>query len=183
MTYTVSPMVALMRECIATPCRGSDLGGEDLINVVRQEAGDSPLRRTGLRSSKRTQRNVTFEIEAVSPTRISARKKRSTATPRKALSQKDENARPLVLDVVGKKDISDLSHIATISKREIELSEQVTQLQDEVEEKDAKIRNLTELVSFLSAEVKVYTKTLEEQLHSQQLLIESLSAHGGARSC
>lgn len=60
------------------------------------------------------------------------------------------------------------------SDTEKALSAQVEDLQDELEERDLKIKKLTELVEFLSTEVKIYTHSLEQQVETQRIEIASL---------
>ncbi|CCG84171.1 protein of unknown function [Taphrina deformans PYCC 5710] len=187
-----SPMIALMRECINTPCRGSDLGAQDLITVVRQEY-ESPVKRTGLRSARKS-KAVSFE-DVPSPHR-SARKRRNdhlhNPSPRKPLASipNNENVRPVTSDhrVVDKKqrilcdsavtDVRLLSNTnsdkTTLTDREEELNTKIEAMSYEIEEKDQKIAQLTSLVKFLSAEVKIYTQSLEQQVEAQQSTIAAL---------
>lgn len=60
--------------------------------------------------------------------------------------------------------------------REKELLRQVADLKDDVEERDHKIERLTTLVAFLSAEVRIYTQSLEDQVSAQKTEIELLKA-------
>lgn len=127
-------------------------------------------------------------------------------SPRKALSQKDENARPVTADattttttyprhagVVVKQPLcpSSLDASSTAQKikespsqkmkwnkeREIALAARVEDLQDDLEERDLEIKKLTQLVEFLSMEVKIYTRSLEQQVEDQRLEILSLKQH------
>lgn len=191
-----------MRECINTPCRGSDLGASDLITVVRQEL-DSPIRRSGLRSSRRS-KAVTFEDVHYSPTKSARRKRRGSraltssgivqSSPRRPLAQKEtnENARPpppstadevtvpqkrKLQQVVGLARQGVESEISTqdsITQREDVLIARVETLELDLEEREAKVDRLTSLVKFLSAEVRIYTQCLEEQVERQGLEIASL---------
>lgn len=69
---------------------------------------------------------------------------------------------------------SEISTQDSITQREDVLIARVETLELDLEEREAKVDRLTSLVKFLSAEVRIYTQCLEEQVERQGLEIASL---------
>lgn len=148
-----------MREFINTPCgRITD----DLIDI------HSPLRRTGLRSSRKP-KAVTFEDRPTSPTRSSRKRSRShSVSPRKVLALKDENARPATATghtpaKQAKLATRERGTRTTRSKEVQDLEATIDELKLELSDKDQEIQRLKQLCQFLATEVRIYTTTFEEQ--------------------
>lgn len=116
------------------------------------------------------------------------RETRSRSTsPRKALAQKDENARPfppssIAIKPHGKK-LKEHKSTVVVEPATIELdgssddrhSPSHCALLETLEEREAEIGRLTNLVTFLATEVKIYTTTLEQEVARQDVEIARLT--------
>lgn len=162
-----SPMVALMREFVNTPC-----GRIDQVSLE----GSSPGRIT-VRRSPRKLKAVTFDDYPSSLTSSSRKRNRSQSlSPRKVLAQKDENARPATSTghaPLKHAKLSELGHRSPHEKKQCLLEESVEDLKLELQEKEEEIQRLRKLCQFLATEVRIYTKTLEQQNHGLQKQLES----------
>ena len=158
-------MVALMRECIKTPCRGSDFGSSDLIHVVD---ATSPCKGMSPR-----ERMVKFDDILALPASITRKRKGSSRrqTPRKALSQMDENARPQTADTTIKHPRTK-AHSMPDSERL--LATKLSNLEAELQAKDEQLKRMNDLINFLSTEVKIYTQFFENRDSEQQEEIQRL---------
>ncbi|ORY80049.1 hypothetical protein BCR37DRAFT_394105 [Protomyces lactucae-debilis] len=188
-TIRESPLVALMRECIDTPRR--------LLSDDDRDCHLPSARRTGPRSERRHghAKLVAFDLPAKSPSKelpLSSKRRLRTFTntsPSRVLAVKDENARPVTADgaKLGSK-LNSLSvqsdsavELKSMNKRNRDLLKQMTileqqlgTLQDNLEDRDTRIVQLTRLVQFLATEVNVYTSTLEDEVEQQRAKIQQL---------
>lgn len=171
-----SPMAQLMRECINTPCRGSDLDLSDLIDVIGSNH-IKPYQSAMKRSARSPTKKVNFDIASLSNTEHYRTK---SLSPRKALSVKDENARPKTAD-----NIKQVKHVqlhssdnpngrrALPEEPDCDIVE-LANLRNEVEHKDLEIARLKRLLDFALDEVKIYRRTHDTEVAQQAKEIATL---------